>query len=275
MGNCNSFRWTGPLVAALLVAFTGCALAESKMNAEPSAEALKEFKSAGLASDGWFQFVYAGKLLKFRAPSPAVPLLGAEKARWGWDVATFKFSRLQDRQVLYLYDLSNEKTAEAVINALDATRLHEKTAIWTAIGVEYDTSEFTEAGYADLFRRAAVPVMWNEASSAFVKGKYNPNIFAKAVGLVTSELSAIANDNFDALDDWSALAKKYNKKLAKDMKGHKIEGLVATAAAKGPLTWLTLSPISSFIAVNRDLEISGIEPLRILTSKTAWETMSK
>ena len=47
------------------------------------------------------------------------------------------------------------------------------------------------------------------------------------------------------------------------------------SAWKGPFAWQSLTPLAAFIAMDRDLDIEGVEPQRILTSETAWAVTAK
>ena len=42
--------------------------------------------------------------------------------------------------------------------------------------------------------------------------------------------------------------------------------------SKGPLIWQDLEPVASFIALDRVLDIDGVVPEVVLTSKLAWQT---
>ncbi len=240
------------------------------------------FYPVGLAADGWPVFLHGGKKLKIGAPAPAVPLIGAEKRKWAKDIATFKFDGVKDRQVLYVYDLSNKKTAKVVLNTLNPTVLADKAGkLRTAIGAVYDTASIAATGQVDVYRRAALPVKWNQAIYDYVKSKHDPKAVAMAVGAITAKLPKYAYYNFEAVGVWSALAKQYKASLAKEVRELKSKSTASVntgtyeVATKGPLTWVYLKPIGSFIAVNRDLDITGIKAERVLTSKKAWQLIEK
>ena len=146
-------------------------------------------------ADGWPLFLHGDIKLKFGAPVPAVPLLGAEWKQWRSDLVTFKFRELKDRQLLYIHYLSPPKSsaktdmADAVLRAVKKeARLSKGTALWTAIGVEYEikVTEFQGAKGTKLLiepeflRWAAVPVKWSQASYQFIMNKHDPETFAGA-----------------------------------------------------------------------------------------------
>ena len=235
--------------------------------------------------DGWTKFEHGDKTLKFAAPVPAVPLFAEEQRQWGWDLATFRITRLKDRKVLYVYDLSDATTVEAVLSELEkkkrAGAAGKDGTFWTAIGVKYDIKDIKALGDPRLYSLAAVPMKLDDASYEFIKAEHDPAIFSKAVGATVKELPRGAFANFEALTDWSALAKDLKLEL-KDLQGQKTQSSAAAMTAaylnsawKGPFAWQSLTPLAAFIAVDRDLGIKGVEPLRILTSETAWAATAK
>lgn len=237
--------------------------------------------------DGWTKFEHGGKTLKFAAPVPAVPLLAEEQRQWGWDLATFRITRLKDRKVLYVYELSDAKTVEAVLSELEkneANAAGEDGTFWTAIGVKYDIESIEDVralGDPRLYSLAAIPMKLDDASYEFIKTEHDPAIFSKAVGATVKEFPRGSFTNFEALTDWSALAKDLKLEL-KDLEGQKTKSSAAAmttaylnSAWKGPFAWQSLTPLTAFIAVDRNLNIKGVKPLRILTSETAWAATAK
>ena len=204
---------------------------------------------------------YTGEDLRFAAPAPAVPLEAAEWKQWGTDFVTFRFDKLRDRQFLYVYYLwppeaeeaAAEKHAEAVLAAV-----REAKALAAAFGVEYDISEKKLLGAEELYRWAAVPVIWNDVAYKFVETEYNPTTFAALVDAASCALQKGAFANFEAVENWSASAKQAGLNAAQK------------AVSKGPLSWHDLEPIASFIAVDQKLDIQGVEAEPVLTSKAAW-----
>ena len=295
MGSRRTFGWRASLVATVamivMASPAGWNAAQAQMKMKPGAEegALAGTKREALfvpargavGPDGWAMFEHGKVNLKVGAPTPAVPLQGAERDQWTKDIATFKFDELKDRQVLYVYYLSptTAEAANALLKAVkDAASPSAKAgAPWAAIGVQYDTAgldarTFKMAGVSpDLYRMAAVPLEWNMASYEFVKSEHDPATFAALVKATATALPKGAYDNFGAVEKWSALAKAFNVKLAKDAK--KLQAL--KARSKGPFLWLDLKPVASFIALDRKLEIEGVDPERILTSKMAWWATGK
>ena len=244
-------------------------------------------------ADGWPLFLHGDIKLKFGAPVPAVPLLGAEWKQWRSDLVTFKFRKLKDRQLLYIHYLSPPKSsaktdmADAVLRAVKKeARLSKGTALWTAIGVEYEikVTEFQGAKGTKLLiepeflRWAAVPVKWSQASYQFIMNKHDPETFAALVKATATALPTGTYANFGAVEGWSALAK---------MKGLTVKDSVTTsgmgavaavylkALSKGPFTWLDLKPVASFIALDRKLDVAGVKPKAVLTSKAAWLATGK
>ena len=175
----NTFiKWNGMLVAAVVLVLLPVwvpSQAETDVSGADEAPAPvaddKEFRLATpwseVPEDGWPQFVHAGKMLKFGAPTPAVPLQDAEWKQWRNDLITFQFAKLRDRQLLYVYYLwppeaeyaMTKEHAKAVLEAIGMV-----PDVSTAIGVEYDTSGKELLGGDALYRWAAVPVKWDEAA---------------------------------------------------------------------------------------------------------------
>ena len=291
----RTITWTGPLTAILTIA----AAAALSVSAQAQKKAIfgggltgtKNMASAvaaDIAADGSLRLKHGNTTLKIAPVMPVVPLPGEEREQWTKDMAAFRLDELKDRQVLYAYDFSNEETAEAVLTALNKTAGSAGKAMpfWTAFGVLYETKDMMAAGYGDLYRRAVVPVEWTDGFYEYVKKAHTAEVFAKALGISATTLSKGAFDNFDAVGDWSALAKKYRVKLDEDVERLKSRGLsdaavpakyavAYEAAKKGPLAWLHLKPVGSFVAVDRKLDVSGVEPLRVLTSKKAWLATAK
>lgn len=117
---------------------------------------------------------------------------------------------------------------------------------------------------------------FDNASYEFIKAEHDPTIFSEAVGATVNELQQGAMANFEALTDWSVLAKDL-----KDLKKQKTESSTVEMtttylnnAERGPLVWQSLTPVEAFIAVDWNLDIED-EPLRILTSESAWAVKGK
>ena len=277
--NTNMFtKWSGMLLAAVvLVLVPVWSFSQAETDASGTDEApapVSDDKELRLVTswsevpqDGWLQFVHANKMLKFGAPAPAVPLQGAEWKQWRNDLMTFQFDKLRDRQLLFVYYLwppeaeyaTAKKHAKAVLEAIRMV-----PAVSAAIGVEYDTSGKEFLGGDVLYRWAAVPVKWDEAAYEFIMTEYEPAKFANAVEAIATVLQKGAYANFEAVERWSALAQQ--------------AGLDATylkMISKGPLNWQELEPVASFIAVDRMLDIEGVEAAPILTSKVAWGATEK
>ena len=228
-----------------------------------------------LPADGWPQFVYRGKKLKLRAPAPAVLLKGAEWKQWRWDFTTFKFDKLRDRKLLYAYELSNEKNAEAVLNAIkEEVQAGEDGGgvPRTVIGVKYDTTGMKLWDKPDLYKMAIVPVKWNEEFHEFIKSKNDPATFAELVGATVTALLTGTYENLKAIEGWSTLA-QYESGVVDTGKSSLPPEAVAAywkMVSKGPCIWLNLKPVASFVAVDRKLDIQGMEAEPILTSKSVW-----
>ena len=266
-------KWKGLLVAAVvLVLLPVWGFSQAEKDASGADEAPtpvvddKEFilvtSWSDLPEDGWLQFVHAEKMLKFGVPAPAVPLQDAEWKQWRKDLMTFQFAKLRDRQLLYVYylwppDAKDDKAkayAEAVLEAIGMN-----PAFSTAIGVEYDTRGKELLGGDALYRWATVPVKWDEAAYEFTMAEYEPAKFADAVQALAAVLQKGAFASFEAVEKWSALAQQAE-----------FEAPYLKTISKGPLNWQELEPVASFIAVDRKLDIEGVDPALILTSKVAW-----
>ena len=282
-------RWMGPLVAAFVLALVpgvGAAQSDVEGTVDPLARygvEDQEFALAGprysIPEDGWPQFEHHGVTLKFGAPTPTVPLDGAERKQWGVDLMTFQFDKLRDRQPLYVYYLwpqgAEKAEAEEMMKAvLDA--VVEAGQLSTAIGVEYDISgaEFPVA--ADLYRRAAVPVKWDDASYSFIMSEYDPATIAELVEATATALPTGTYTNFGAVEYWSALAQTAVLETG-SVPSEQLPSDAAIAywktVSKGPFTWPELTPVASFIAVDQKLDIEGLDAQPILTSKKAWSAM--
>ena len=215
-----------------------------------------------LPEDGWLEFAHANKKLKFGVPAPAVPLQDAEWKQWRKDLMTFQFAKLRDRQLLYVYylwppdaqDAEARAYAEALLEAIGMD-----PTVSTAIGVEYDTSGLKPLGADALYRWATVPVKWDEAAYEFTMAEYQSAKFADAVEALVMMLQKGAFASFEAVEKWSALAQQAE-----------VEAPYLKTISKGPLNWQELKPVASFIAVDQKLDIEGVEPAPVLTSKVAW-----
>ena len=244
----------------------------------------KKFKLAGdrymIPEHGWPQFEHGGKKLGFGAPTPTVPLDSEERKQWRTDVWTFKFDKLRDRQVLYAYYLwppneQNGQDEEAIKAVLDA--VGEAEGFSAAIGVEYDFSGNKEVVATGLYGSAAVPVEWTKETYDFITAEHDPKTIAALVDATAAALPTGAYVNYGAVDTWSAGA---NVAHMTGVEPEPSESWSPEAAAaylkmvsKGPFGWSYLEPIASFIAVDRELNVEGLEVKRILTSKGAWKGM--
>lgn len=220
-----------------------------------------------LPEDGWLQFNHAGKTLKFGVPAPAVPLQDAEREQWREDLMNFQLAKARDRQLLYVYylwppDAEDAKAREYAVALLEAIGMDPTVS--TAIGVEYDTTDKELLGADALYRWAAVPVKWDEAAYEFTMAEYEPAKFADAVDALVTVLQKGAFASFEAVEKWSALARQAE-----------VEAPYLKTISKGPLNWQELEPVASFIAVDQKLDIEGVEPAPILTSKVAWGATEK
>ena len=264
--------------------------AEATIISQAEGSGLTEFvpalKRGVVPPDGWPLFKHGNMNLKASAPTPVVPLPGAERKQWLWDLATFKLNKVQDRQILYIYYLwppnsspssSQVVMANAVIEAVKkaASLSTEDAAIWMAFGVEYEIG--TMHHYDDamgakllddpaLLRAAAVPVKWSEDSYKFIKQEHDPATFAKLVEATTTTLAKGTYANFGAVEHWSGLAKQAELKVKADA----TTNAYLKTVSRGPFSWLYLKPVGSFIALDRKIDIEGVEPETVLTSKTAW-----
>ena len=233
---------------------------------------------------------YEYKGVKFLAPAPAVSLEGIESKQWRSDYFKLKFDKLKDRQLLYAYyltPLGEEKTkahmARDITTAIKAAVTAQKTggkALRIAIGVEYDIKEFP--GTNDVksavgpvwLRRAAVPVKWSEKSHELIKDKHDLVTFANVVSGAAVALPSGSYANYWSVNGWSGAAKAWQSKLralVKEKASPVEKAAYAEAIAKGPLKWRDLTPVATFIAVDRMLDIEGLEGKAIVTSKTAWQ----
>jgi len=272
-------RINGALVAAAVLALLpawSTSQAETKTNGSDESvvvpvEGDKEFRQASpwleVPEDGWPKFVHAGETFKFGAPTPAVPLRDVEWKQWRNDLVSFKFDKLRDRQLLYVYYLwppeaeqaTAKKHAKSVLDAIRAVKV-----VPTAIGVEYDTGGKELLRGAELYRLAAVPVMWTDVMYKFIETEHDPVTFATLVQATATALLKGAYANFEAVEKWSALAKQAG-----------LDSAYMKTVSKGPLNWQELEPVASFIAVDRKLDIEEIEAEPVLTSKAAWGTADK
>ena len=226
-----------------------------------------------LPVDGWPQFVHEGKQFKLRAPAPAV-LADTEFKQWEKDLYTFEFDKLRDRELLFAYELSNEKNnSETVFNALkEAVQTSEgkDEVLWTAIGVKYDTTDMMMWDKPDLYKRAIVPFKWSKDFHEFIESENDPTTFAELVGATVIALLTGAYFNLNMVESWSASTRQ--SELVDTGKSSLPPEAIAMywkMVSKGPCIWLNLRPVASFIAVNRRLDIKGVEEETLLTSKSA------
>ena len=233
---------------------------------------------------------YEYKGAKFLAPAPAVSLKGIESKQWRSDYLKLKFDKLRDRQLLYAYyltSLDGEKAkankAGDIIAAVKAAAKAQKTKgkpLRIAIGVEYDIMEFLGDKDVKLvvepvwLRWVAVPVKWSEKSHELIKDKHDLKTFAGVVSGATVTLPSRSYANYWSVNGWSGAAKEWQSKLralAKEKASPDGKAVYAEAIAKGPLKWRDLTPVATFIAVDRMLDIEGLKGKTIVTSKTAWQ----
>ena len=279
--------WKGLLVTAFVLAFMPGA-STSQADVEVGVAGVlagsgvedEGFKLAvtrsSVPEDGWPQFEYAGQTFKFGAPTPAVPLDDAERKQWRKDVATFEFDKLRDRQPLYVYYLWTEDAEKAEAQAvLDA--VNKAGDISTAIGVEYNISDEKLPIAADLYRSAALPVKWDEASYAFIVAEHDPETIAGLIKATAMVLPTGTYANFGAVENWSASVKATALMTGSVPSKSLPPSEIAywKTVSQVPFTWTELTPITSFIAVDRKLDIQGLEGKPILTSKGAWKAMSE
>jgi hypothetical protein len=215
------------------------------------------------SAEGWTKYQNAGNLFKFAAPTPAVKFVDAEQTRWGWDLATFNFSSLKDRELLYLYDLSDPSVAQKVVMELGrgAKSADQPDDLWAAIGVEYDIKCIASIAGAELYSHAVVPIDLDGSTIEFLLENHDMATFAKVVAAGMEAQPQWATKNFGAVVAWSAGAKELRAETDKAN---------SLYAWKGPFAWQDLVPVQSYIAVNQNLEIEGITPEQILTSESAW-----
>ena len=229
--------------------------------------------------DGWPQFSHGDLKLKVAAPAPALVLTADQWKRWRSDLVRFKFEKLRDRQVMYAYYLppSNTKKVDeildAVMKAATAGNENKQEQRWTAIGVEYDTKSMNFPVGSNLYSKVAVPMKWTDASYKFIKAKHDPKTFAALVSATTGALKRGAFANFVSVENWSGYKElpeqKMTKLVSKELSPKAVYAYLK-GVSKGPLTWQELKPVASFIAVDRKLDIEGVEVKPILTSKMAW-----
>ena len=236
-------------------------------------------KSLAMAHDGWRLFRHGDTTLKFGAPAPAIHLSDVEWKQWSSDLLTFDFDKLKDRQILYVYYLSSPKAqkVDAVLDALEVALSAQITGeLWMAIGVEYDTTAMQMLG--DLYRKAAVPVEWSKETYEFIRDEHDPATIAELVSATAEALQHPTYRNFSAVEQWSALGKLSEAQAAvfnmESLPPNTVDVYWKTVS-KGPLTWLDLKPVASFIALDRMLDIPGVDPEPVLTSKVAWQATGR
>ena len=246
-------------------------------------------KSRGLVPGQWWPvFLHQGVKVKAWAPAPALPLQGEEWKQWRSDLRGLKFDKLKDRQLLYAYYLSSpkakkvEEVLKAVMTLAPVDKDGKDARLSMALGVEYDTEAMKLLHVPGLFRKAAVPFMWSKTSYEFIKDKHDPATFGALIQASALAFLPISYSNFAAVKGWSGLVKSEGTKMkALRTVGMSKEAVEAyqisiikyhEAIMKGPLVWTTLKPVASFIAVDRKLDIEGVEPEAIVTSKVAWRT---
>lgn len=227
-------------------------------------------------SSGWGTFAHAGNTVMIGAPAPVVPVAGTEWEQWRRDMVSRKYRKLDDRQLLFMYYLAGSvppgwfaTERHAVLEAV-AMNVKKRPAV-TALGVEYELAGVKIGGEPELYRRVAIPIKWEAIAYDFVSEAHKPSVVAKMVKAFAGK--AQTRVNFAAVTKWSALAMEGAEKLRMEIRDADVKTLKEAhpkALLIGPSAWQTLKPLASFIAVDRDLDIEGVEPLRILTSKKAW-----
>ncbi len=199
------------------------------------------------------------------APVPSVDFANDELIKWGLDLATFKFGQLEDRELLYVYDLSDHDVATAVIQAVweHFESVSSAKDLKAAIGVDYNIENDGDIIGANLFHRALVPIEFDVKAYEFLLKHHDKATFATEVDKGISELPLVTVANFESVAGWSAGGTNL---------GIFSKGADSFARGKGPFAWKDLEAVQSFIAVNRVLDIEGMTPARILTSEAAWPT---
>ena len=287
---------TGAGLMVVLLAAWSPAVAQSEHGTMPPAErravvgVYKEFITAlqrgttkfepllgktGQTADGWPVFKQGEITIKAGAPAPTVPFKGAEWGQWAKDIATWNLEEMKDRKVLYGYYLTNKAGADVAKKVFEAVAKALSKGAALAIGVEYEGKGLKASGLTELYRRVAVPLKWTEMSSELIKNEHSPEAFAALVTASGATAYPGAHANFQAVKKWSALGK-----ADKSMKGKQVANPPTLAfpvftagiakGAKGPIAWSFLDPRAAFIVLDRQLEIEGVETMRMLTSKTAW-----
>ena len=237
-------------------------------------------------------FEYEG--VKFWAPAPALTLKGLESKEWRRDYLFLNWKKLRDRQLLYAYYLTglNPKNVSRILKAVtDATATYKSKGkqLCTAIGVEYNI-DYIKALYenhglklqsdAEWLRRVAIPVAWSDKAYQLLKNAYDPWTFARLVDSTTTKQQLKTLTNYRAVvKGWSGSAKAWESEVATLMKqaaGTPSETIPLFTAAydalsNGASKWRQQEPLASFVAVDRELDIDGIDSKPIVTSKTAWQ----
>jgi hypothetical protein len=225
------------------------------------------------------------------APVSVFPLHDVERKEWLWDLATFQLDKIEDRQVMYTYYLQSSdegnEMANAVLDAVEKAADATDLPLWMAVGVEYSINDGSSVRTDEpIFRHSAVvPSKWSKDFQEFIKGEHGPDTFAALIQATTKESPKKAYANFEAVGQWSALANNLNLESTmvamagapKDPKGRSLAETsylkYLKAVSEGPVAWDGLTAVASFIALNRKLDVEGIEPNPVLTSKMAWPTM--
>ncbi len=228
----------------------------------------------GQPADGWPLFKHGKITIKAGAPAPTVPFKGAEWGQWAKDIATWNLEEVKDRKVLYGYYLTNKAGADVAEKVFEAVAKASSEGAALAIGVEYEAKGLKASGLTELYRRAAVPLKWTEMSSELIKSEHSPEAFAALVTASGATAYPGAYANFQAVKKWSALGKAEKSMKEKHAPDQTLAFPAITAGiakgAKGPIAWSFLEPSAAFIVLDRQLEIEGVETMRMLTSKTAW-----
>lgn len=248
-------------------------------------------------SGGWLSFESGKMKIEAAAPVSVFPLHDVERKEWLWDLATFQLDKIEDRQVMYTYYLQSSdegnEMANAVLDAVEKAADATDLPLWMAVGVEYsindgssvqtDESIFRHSAVVPSKWSAVVPSRWSKDFQEFIKGEHGPDTFAALIQATTKKSPKKAYANFEAVGQWSALANNLNLESTmagapKDPKGRSpaetsyLKYLKAVSEGR-PVAWDGLTAVASFIALNRKLDVEGIEPNPVLTSKMAWPTM--
>ena len=232
-----------------------------------------------IPAEGWPEFSGANMTVKAAAPTPALKLELAQWKQWRSDLLSFKFDKLRNRKVMYAYYLSSPKAkkVDEILDAIKHIALFEgnidHASGWMAIGVDYNVENENFPAELDLYRKVAVPVEWSKSTYQFINAQHDPETFSALVSATTTALQPAAFANFLAVEGWAGNVKRPDLPMGTlDIKGLSLDAGYAAfnVASKGSMVWHKRIPVASFVAVDRNLDIDGVEPEAILTSKMAW-----